>query len=62
MKLTKARRDMLEQLRKEPGHYAPYYPPMKWAIENDLVELTGREHSGIYRLTEAGRDALAAAS
>lgn len=56
--MTKARREMLEQIKKEPGHYATYYPPMKWAINQGFVEQT-REHSGVFKLTQAGRDALA---
>lgn len=56
MRLTTARREMLEQLIKEPGYYADYYPPMKWA----LLQGFAKERSpGTFEITQAGRDALA---
>lgn len=55
MRLTRARQEMLEQLAKEPGYYASYYPPMKWA----LLQGYAKERKGGYELTDAGRQCLA---
>lgn len=47
---------MLRQLAGEPGYYADYYPPMKWALENDYAEET---KGGFFTLTVSGRSLLA---
>lgn len=56
MRLTQARIAMLRQLAGEPGYYADYYPPMKWALENDYAEET---KGGFFTLTVSGRSLLA---
>lgn len=55
MKLTAARRRMLEQLVKEPGPYADYYPPLKWLLDNGYAECIQRDLSTTYQLTAAGK-------
>lgn len=53
-RLTPARKEMLEQLAREPGYYADYYPPMKWA----LLQGYAKKHMGRFEITEAGRRCL----
>jgi hypothetical protein len=54
-RLTPARKEMLEQLAREPGYYADYYPPMKWALAQGYA----KERKGQFEITEAGRQCLA---
>lgn len=54
-RLTTARREMLEQLVKEPGYYADYYPPIKWALAQGYA----KERGSRFEITDAGRAALA---
>src|SRR5690348_10761306 len=44
-----------------PGHYASYYGPLKWLLEQGYAEKKDGRYSDIYRLTASGRDALAKA-
>jgi DNA-binding PadR family transcriptional regulator len=62
MKLTKARIGMMDQLAREPGSYASYYPPLKWLLENGLAHKTEGKYRDRYELTDAGRNALAEAN
>lgn len=58
-KMTKARREMLEELRNNGSQtYAPFWPPVKWALSNGFIEQFKIGLSAPYRLTEAGRRAL----
>jgi hypothetical protein len=58
-KLTKARREMLEELRDKGSQtYAPFWPPVKWALSKGLIEQFKIGLSDPYRLTPAGRAAL----
>ena len=57
-KMTASRRGMLEQLIKEPGSYAEYYPPLKWALENGYAIKRSGRYRETFEITKAGRDAL----
>lgn len=62
-KLTRARRELLESLLDgEARSFADYYPPLKWALSNGLVQADERSLSTSYRITPAGRAALKEAS
>lgn len=58
MRLTQPRLAMLRQLASAPGYYAAYYPPMRWALDQDHAEETDK---GQFRLTASGRAILAEA-
>ena len=52
--LTRARREMLEHLKRERGYFADFYPPMKWALNMGYA----KEVKGMFEITAAGREAL----
>jgi hypothetical protein len=47
---------MLEQLEREPGYYADYYPPLKWALNKGYAKAL--ERGSRFEITDAGRDIL----
>ncbi len=58
-KLTKARRELLQELRDNgPSTYADHWPPIKWALTNGYVEQFEVGLSDPYRITDLGRAAL----
>ncbi|KRE08147.1 hypothetical protein ASE61_00585 [Bosea sp. Root670] len=58
-KLTKARREMLQDLLDGPKSGADHYPPNKWALANGYVTASPAKYSGtIFTITPAGRAAL----
>ena len=54
MKLTKARREMLETLKRSPGAFADYYPPLKWCMENGYAKAIIGPTSVRYEITPDG--------
>lgn len=58
-KMTKARREVLQELRDDgPRTYADHWPPIKWALANGYVEQFTVGLSDLYRVTPAGHQAL----
>lgn len=60
--VTSARVELMQLAMHERGTFAvDYYPPAKWALARGYVEIVGLG-SNRYRITDAGRQWLAAAT
>lgn len=57
-KLTKAQKQLLEELSKCPHYVAPFYAPYKKLLELGLVKDEDGKYSTVTHLTDAGRAAL----
>lgn len=61
MKLTEAQYSVLQTLQSRNAYYSASYPPIKRLLAHGFIEQFQGRWAVSYRITEAGRSALAAA-
>lgn len=55
LNLNSSQEKIIRRVGSQPGYYPAFYPPLKWAVQNGLIERTQANPTDRYELTARGR-------